>query len=93
MTHTEYLAVKIDGKHFIVNGINLTLTGLQFRLEDNMTFKGNDYDPSYLNSKSLYNLCRRIKKMLNKYSKNVHIYTINSDSTMSEIDTKYLKWL
>lgn len=93
MNNVEYLAVKIDGKHFIVNGIDLTLTGLQFRLEDNATFVGNDYDPSYLNSKSLYNLCRRIKKRLNKYSKNVHIYTINSDNTMSEIETKKLKWL
>lgn len=93
MNNVEYLAVKIDGKHFIVNGIDLTLTGLQFRLEDNTTFVGNDYDPSYLNSKSLYNLCRRIKKRLNKYSKNVHIYTINSDNTMSEIETKKLKWL
>lgn len=93
MNNVEYLAVKIDGKHFIVNGIDLTLTGLQFRLEDNTTFVGNDYDPSYLNSKSLYNLCRRIKKRLNKYSKNVHIYTINSDNTMSEIETTALKWL
>lgn len=93
MNNVEYLAVKIDGKHFIVNGIDLTLTGLQFRLEDNTTFVGNDYDPSYLNSKSLYNLCRRIKKRLNNYSKNVHIYTINSDNTMSEIETTALKWL
>lgn len=93
MSRVEYLAVKIDGKHFIVNGIELTLTGLQFRLEDNMTFKGNDYDPSYLNSKSLYQLCRRIKKRLNNYSKNVYIYTVNSDNTMSEIDTTQLKWL
>lgn len=93
MTNVEYLAVKIDGKHFIVNGIELTFTGLQFRLEDNMTFKGNDYDPSYLNSRSLYQLCRRIKKRLNNYSKNVHIYTINSDNTMSEIETTQLKWL
>ena len=93
MNNAEYLAVKIDGKHFIVNGIELTLTGLQFRLEDNATFKGNDYDTSYLNSKSLYTLCRRIKKRLNKYSKNVHIYTINVDNTMSEIDTTQLKWL
>ena len=93
MSNVEYLAVKIDGKHYIVNGIDLTLTGLQFRLEDNMTFKRNDYDPSYLNSKALYTLCRRIKKRLNKYSKNVHIYTINSDNTMSEIETKQLKWL
>lgn len=93
MTNVDYLAVKIDGKHFIVNGIELTLTGLQFRLEDNTSFSGNDYDPEYLNSKSLYALCRRIKKRLNKYSKNVHIYTINSDNTMSEIDTTQLKWL
>lgn len=93
MIRVEYLAVKIDGKHFIVNGIELTLTGLQFRLEDNVTFKGNDYDPRYLNSKSLYTLCRRIKKRLNKYSKNVHIYTVNSDNTMSEVDTTQLKWL
>lgn len=93
MSNVEYLAVKIDGKHFIVNGIDLTLTGLQFRLEDNTTFTGNDYDSSYLNSKSLYQLCRRIKKRLNKYSKNVHIYTINSDNTMSEIETTQLKWL
>lgn len=93
MTNVEYLAIKIDGKHFIVNGIELTLTGLQFRLEDDTNFKGNDYDPSYLNSRSLYQLCRRIKKRLNNYSKNVHIYTVNSDNTMSEIDTKYLKWL
>lgn len=93
MNNAEYLAVKIDGKHFIVNGIDLTLTGLQFRLEDNTTFTGNDYDPSYLNSKSLYQLCRRIKKRLNKYSTNVHIYTINSDNTMSEIETTKLKWL
>lgn len=93
MSNVEYLAVKIDGKYFIVNGIKLTLTGLQFRLEDNMNFKGNDYDQSYLNSKSLHQLCRRIKKRLNNYSKNVNIYTINSDNTMSEIDTKYLKWL
>lgn len=93
MTNVEYLAVKIDGKHFIVNGIELTLTGLQFRLEDNTNFKGNDYDPSYLNSRSLYQLCRSIKKRLNNYSKDVHIYTINSDNTMSEIDTNYLKWL
>lgn len=93
MTNAEYLAVKIDGKHFIVNGIDLTLTGLQFRLEDNTTFTGNDYDSSYLNSKSLYQLCRRIKKRLNFYSKNVHIYTINSDNTMSEIETTQLKWL
>lgn len=93
MNNVEYLAVKIDGKHFIVNGINLTLTGLQFRLEDNTTFVGNNYDPSYLNGKSLYTLCRRIKKRLNKYSKNVNIYTINSDNTMSEIETTQLKWL
>lgn len=93
MTNVEYLAVKIDGKHFIVNGINLTLTGLQFRLEDNTTFVGNNYDPSYLNSKSLYQLCRRIKTQLNKYSKNVNIYTVNSDNTMSEIETTQLKWL
>lgn len=93
MTNVEYLAVKIDGKHFIVNGINLTLTGLQFRLEDNTTFVGNNYDPSYLNSKSLYQLCRRIKTQLNKYSKNVNIYAINSDNTMSEIETTQLKWL
>lgn len=93
MSKVEYLAVKIDGKHFIVNGIDLTLTGLQFRLEDNTNFKGNDYDQSYLNSKSLYQLCRRIKKRLNKYSTNVHIYTINSDDTMSEIETTQLKWL
>lgn len=93
MTNVEYLAVKIDGKHFIVNSINLTLTGLQFRLEDNTTFVGNNYDPSYLNSKSLYQLCRRIKTRLNKYSKNVHIYTVNSDNTMSEINTTKLKWL
>ena len=93
MNNAEYLAVKIDGKYFIVNGIELTLTGLQFRLEDNMNFKGNDYDPSYLNSRSLYQLCRRIKKRLNKYSKNVNIYTINSDNTMSEIETTRLKWL
>lgn len=93
MTNVEYLAVKIDGKHFIVNGIELTLTGLQFRLEDNTNFKGNDYDPSYLNSRSLYQLCRRIKKRLNNYSKNVHIYTINSDNTMSEVETTQLKWL
>lgn len=93
MSNAEYLAVKIDGKHFIVNGIELTLTGLQFRLEDNTNFKGNDYDPSYLNGKSLYTLCRRIKKRLNIYSKNVHIYTINSDNTMSEIGTTQLKWL
>lgn len=93
MSNAEYLAVKIDGKHFIVNSIDLTLTGLQFRLEDNTTFAGNDYDPSYLNSKSLYPLCRRIKKRLNFYSKNVHIYTINSDNTMSEVDTTQLKWL
>lgn len=93
MSNVEYLAVKIDGKHFIVNGINLTLTGLKFRLEDNTTFVGNNYDPSYLNSKSLYQLCRRIEKQLNKYSKNVHIYTINSDNTMSEIETTKLKWL
>ena len=93
MTHTEYLAVKIDGKHFIVNGIELTLTGLQFRLEYKNTFIGNDYDPSYLNSKSLYKLCIRIKKRLNKYSKNVHIYTINSDGKMSEVNTTQLKWL
>lgn len=93
MSNAEYLAVKIDGKHFIVNGINITLTGLQFILEDKTTFTGNDYDPSYLNGKSLYQLCRRIKKRLNKYSKNVHIYTINSDNTMSEIETTQLKWL
>lgn len=93
MTNVEYLAVKIDGKHFIVNGINLTLTGLQFRLEDNTTFVGNNYDPSYLNSKSLYQLCRRIKTQLNKYSKNVNIYAVNSDNTMSEIETTQLKWL
>ena len=93
MTNVEYLAVKIDGKHFIVNGIELTLTDLQFRLEDNMTFKGNDYDPSYLNSKSLYQLCRRIKQRLNNYSKDVHIYTINSGNTMSEVETTQLKWL
>lgn len=93
MNRVEYLAVKIDGKHFIVNGIDLTLTGLQFRLEDNVTFKGNDYDQEYLNGKSLYNLCRRIKKRLNKYSKNVHIYTVNSDNTMSEVETTQLKWL
>lgn len=93
MTNVEYLAVKIDGKHFIVNGINLTLTGLQFTLEDDTTFAGNDYDPSYLNGKSLYTLCRRIKTRLNKYSKNVNIYTVNSDNTMSEIETTQLKWL
>ena len=93
MNNAEYLAVKIDGKHFIVNGVDLTLTSLKFRLEDNNTFTGNDYDPRYLNGKSLYTLCRRIKKRLNKYSKNVHIYTINSDNTMSEIDTTQLKWL
>ena len=93
MNNVEYLAVKIDGKHFIVSGIDLTLTGLQFRLEDDNNFTGNDYDPSYLNGKALYTLCRRIKKRLNKYSKNVHIYTINSDNTMSEIETKQLKWL
>lgn len=93
MNNAEYLAVKIDGKHFIVNGIHLTLTGIQFRLEDNDTFSGNDYDQSYLNSRSLYQLCRRIKKRLNKYSKNVHIYAINSDNTMSEIETTQLKWL
>lgn len=93
MKNVEYLAVKIDGKHFIVNGIHLTLAGIQFRLEDNTTFNGNDYDSSYLNSKSLYQLCRRIKKRLNKYSKNVHIYTINSDNTISEIETTQLKWL
>ena len=93
MSNLEYLAVKIDGKYFIVNGIDLTLTGLQFRLEDNTTFTGNDYDQSYLNSKSLYQLCRRIKKRLNKYSKNVHIYTINSDNTMIEVETTQLKWL
>jgi len=69
------------------------LTGLQFRLEDNTTFVGNNYDPSYLNSKSLYQLCRRIKKQLNKYSKNVNIYAVNSDNTMSEIETTQLKWL
>lgn len=93
MTNVEYLAVKIDGKHFIVNGIELTLTGLQFRLEDNTNFSGNDYDTGYLNSRSLYQLCRRIKKRLNNYSRNVHIYTINSDNTMSEIETTQLKWL
>jgi len=97
MTNVEYLAVKIDGKYFIINGIDLTLTGLKFRLEDNTTFVGNDYDPSYLNSKTLYQLCRRIKTQLktqlNKYSKNVHIYTVNSDNTMSEINTTKLKWL
>lgn len=93
MSNAEYLAVKIDGKYFIVNGIELTLTGLQFRLEDNTTFVGNDYDPSYLNSRSLYQLCRRIKKRLNKYSKNANIYTVNSDNTMSEVNTKQLKWL
>lgn len=93
MNNAEYLAVKIDGKHFIVNGIHLTLTGLQFILEDDTNFAGNDYDPSYLNGKSLYQLCRRIKKRLNFYSKNVHIYTINSDSTMYEIETTQLNWL
>lgn len=93
MSNAEYLAVKIDGKYFIVNGIELTLTGLQFRLEDKTTFVGNDYDPSYLNSRSLYQLCRRIKKRLNKYSKNANIYTVNSDNTMSEVNTKQLKWL
>ena len=93
MKKIEYLAVKIDGKYFIVNGIEITLTGLQFRLEDNTNFKGNDYDQEYLNSRSLYQLCRRIKNRLNNYSKNVNIYTINNDNTMSEIDTKYLKWL
>lgn len=93
MSNAEYLAVKIDGKHFIVNGIHLTLTGLQFTLEDDTTFAGNDYDPSYLNGKSLYTLCRRIKKRLNKYSKNVNIYAVNSDNTMSEIKTTQLKWL
>lgn len=93
MNNAEYLAVKIDGKHYIVNGINLTMTDLQFRLEDNTTFKGNDYDNSYLTSKTLYQLCRRIKKKLHKYSRNVHIYTINSDNTMSEVNTTNLKWL
>jgi len=104
MTNVEYLAAKVEGTFYIVNGINLTLTGLEFRLErDN--FKGNDYDVSYLTGKTLFQLARKIKRQLHNNTKNVHIYTVssdntmseviteNSDNTMSEIKTTQLKWL
>lgn len=92
MENIEYLAAKVEGVFYIVNGIDLKLTGLEFRLErDN--FKGNDYDMSYLTGRTLYQVARKIKRQLNKYSKDAHIYTINSDDTMSEVITENMKMI
>lgn len=90
MESIEYLAAKVDGTFYIVNGINLKLTGLEFRLErDN--FKGNDYDMNYLTGRTLFQVARKIKRQLNKYTKNVNIYAVSSDNTMSEVITENMK--
>lgn len=90
MENIEYLAAKVEGTFYIVNGIDLKLTGLEFRLERE-NFKGNDYDMSYLTGRTLYQLARKIKRQLNNNAKNVHIYTVSSDNTMSEVITENMK--